>query len=65
MAAVSFTTVAEVAAWVERQWGIHYTYWGMRHVLQRLGLKKAPRPLAAKASLPVQQAWKRGASRGP
>ena len=63
-AAEGFTTVGEVAAWVERQWGIHYTYWGMRHVVQRLGLKKkVPRPLAAKASLPAPEAWKRGASR--
>jgi transposase len=61
-----FATVGEVAAWVERQWGIRYTYWGMRHVVQRLGLKKkVPRPLAAKASLPEQEAWKGGASRTP
>lgn len=61
-----FATVGEGAAWVERQWGIHYTYWGMRHVVQRLTLKKkVPRPLAAKASLREQEAWKGGASRTP
>ena len=65
-AAEGFTTVWEVVAWVLQHWGVRYTYWGLRHVVQRLGLKKkVPRPLAAKASLREQEAWKGGASRTP
>ena len=55
-------TVGEAARWVEQQFGVRYTGWGMRSVLQRLKIsKKVPRPLAAKADLDVQEAWNRGA----
>lgn len=37
--------------------------WGMRRVFARLGMKKVPRPIAAQASAPVQEAWKKGAWR--
>lgn len=64
--AVGFATVAEAATWLEEQTGIRYSPWGMRWVLARLGLRpKVPRPLAAKASLEQQAAWKGGASRRP
>ena len=55
-------TVGEATHWVEQQFGVAYTDWGMRSVLQRLKIrKKVPRPLAAQADLEAQEAWKRGA----
>ncbi len=55
-------TVGEAVRWVEQQFGVAYTAWGMRSVLQRLKIrKKVPRPLAAQADLAAQEAWKRGA----
>ena len=55
-------TVAVAMAWVKEHFGVSYTYWGMRSVFQRLKLKKkVPRPLAKRASLEVQGAWKKGA----
>ena len=52
-------TVGEAVRWVEQQFGVDYTAWGMRSVLQRLKIgKKVPRPLAAKADLEAQEAWK-------
>ncbi len=54
-------TVAVAMAWVKGHFGVSYTYWGMRSVFQRLKLKKkVPRPLAKKASLEAQEAWKKG-----
>jgi transposase len=56
---VGFATVAEAATWLEAQTGTHYSPWGMRWVPVRLGLRpKVTRPLAAKASLEQQAAWK-------
>jgi transposase len=47
--------------WVEQQFGVAYTDWGMRSLLHRLKIgKKVPRPLAAKADLAAQEAWKGG-----
>lgn len=58
----AFATIGEAVAWVKRECGVAYTYWGMRSLFQRLKLKKkVPRPLAAKASLAEQEAWKKGA----
>ena len=55
-------TAGEAVAWVERQFGVAYTAWGMRSLLHRLKIrKKVPRPLAAQADLAAQEAWKRGA----
>ena len=55
-------TVGEAVRWVEQQCGVAYTEWGMRSLLHRLKIvKKVPRPLAAKADLDAQEAWKRGA----
>jgi transposase len=37
--------------WAQEQHGVSYTYWGMRSVFERLGLrKKVPRPRNPKAS---------------
>jgi len=59
----TFTTVADVVAWVHQQFGVTYTWWGMRSLLIRLKITpKVPRPLAAKASLDTQEGWKKGAS---
>ena len=55
-------TVGAAVRWVERQFGVRYTYWGMRTLLHRLKISpEVPRPLAAKADLAAQEAWKRGA----
>ena len=54
-------TVWEAVDWVEKQFGVKYTYWGMRGVFHRLELKnKVPRPISPKASEEVQEAWKKG-----
>jgi transposase len=46
--------------WAKEQ-GVEYTYWGMRHVFDRLKLKKkVPRPRNPKASVEEQEAWKKG-----
>lgn len=47
--------------WVEKQYQVTYTYWGMRGVFERLGLrKKVPRPRNPQASAEQQEAWKKG-----
>jgi len=47
--------------WAQEQHGVHYTYWGMRGVFDRLDLrKKVPRPRNPKASAAQQEAWKKG-----
>jgi transposase len=54
-------TIKVAVEWVKEHFGVSYTYWGMRHVFQRLNFKKkVPRPLAKKASLEVQESWKKG-----
>ncbi|MCL4534246.1 MAG: winged helix-turn-helix domain-containing protein, partial [Bacteroidetes bacterium] len=59
----NFHTIGEAAKWVEQTYGVHYTYFGMRSLVERLRLKKkVPRPIGAKASMEAQEAWKRGAS---
>ena len=46
----------------QEQHGVNYTYWGMRTVFARLGLrKKVPRPRNPKASAEEQESWKKGA----
>lgn len=57
----TITTIGEGRSWVEEHFGVRYTYWGMRSLFHRLKIKKkVPRPLAAKASLEAQEAWKKG-----
>jgi transposase len=47
--------------WVQEQYGVTYTYWGMRSVFARLLLrKKVPRPRNPQASAEQQDAWKKG-----
>jgi transposase len=54
--------VADAQAFVRRQFGVVYGYWGMRDVLHRLRLRpKRPRPQAAKADPQAQTAWREGA----
>jgi transposase len=58
----TFHTLWDAVRWVEEEYGVRYTYWGMRSLFGQLRLrKKVPRPLAAKADLERQAAWKRGA----
>ena len=55
-------TVWDGVHWAKEQ-GVTYTYWGMRHVYERLELKKkVPRPRNPKASAQDQEAWKKGDS---
>jgi len=54
-------TIGDGVEWARDQ-GVGYTYWGMRHVFERLRLKKkVPRPRNPKASAAEQEAWKKGA----
>lgn len=56
-----FCTIAEAGEWVKQEFGVTYTYWGIRSVLDRLKIHpREPRPLAAEADLAVQEAWKKG-----
>jgi len=56
-----FRTIEEVRQWVQATWGVRYTYWGMRSLLDRLKIHaKMPRPLAVTADLVAQEAWKKG-----
>lgn len=58
-------SVWEAVRWAEQQ-QVRYTYWGMRWVFVRLGLKKkVPRPRNPKASPEAQAAWKKGGSPKP
>ena len=53
-------TIHDGVAWAKAR-GVDYTYWGMRWVFYRLGLKKkVPRPKAPQASAAEQEAWKKG-----
>lgn len=54
--------VADAQAFITREYGVVYGYWGMRALLHRLRLRpKRPRPQAAKASAAAQAAWRGGA----
>lgn len=56
-----FHAIGEAGEWVEQEFGVTYTYWGIRSVLDRLQIHpREPRPLAAEADLAVQEAWKKG-----
>lgn len=61
-----FRTAAEAVTWVAETCGAVYTVSGMHQLLRRLHCKpKIPRPLAEKASLEDQAAWKKGGSPQP
>ena len=54
--------VADAQAFLLREYGIYYSYWGLWELLHRLRLRpKRPRPQAAKASPAAQAAWRGGA----
>jgi transposase len=54
-------TIGEAGEWVKQEFGVAYTYWGIRSVLDRLQIhQRQPRPLAAEADLTVQEAWEKG-----
>lgn len=55
-------TIWDAVHWVEQQFDVKYSYWGMRWVFERLELKKKkmPRRIAPQASVEDQEAWKKG-----
>jgi transposase len=56
-----FRTAAQGVAWVQDRFGVDYTVSGMHQLLRRLRCApKVPRPLAEKADLAAQEAWKKG-----
>lgn len=57
-----FRTAAEIGAWIEQTFGVHYQPGGVQALLGRLKCHpKVPRPLHEQADLDAQEAWKRGA----
>lgn len=55
-----FKTGAQIAAWVERQWGVRYSLNGLYGVLGRLEASpKVPRPRSTGADPEAQKEWKR------
>jgi transposase len=61
-----FRTAAAAVSWVQESFGTTYTISGMHQLLRRLRCKpKIPRPLAEKASLEDQEAWKKGGAPMP
>lgn len=53
--------IEDGVVWAQESHQVEYTYWGMRHVFARLGLRqKVPRPRNPKASEAEQEAWKKG-----
>lgn len=56
------STVWDGVEWARTEAGVAYSYWGMRHVFERLELKKkVPRQQAPEAHPEAQEAWKKGA----
>lgn len=54
-------TIRDGVEWAHTTHQVTYSYWGMRWVFDRLGLKKKrPRPRSPKASEQQQAAWKKG-----
>lgn len=61
-AAGEFACIADARQWAEGYFGVTYTYWGMRSLLDRLKIHaKVPRPVADGADRDAQAAWKKGA----
>lgn len=53
--------IEDGVVWAQESHQVEYTYWGMRHVFARLGLRqKVPRPRNPQASEAEQEAWKKG-----
>jgi transposase len=58
----AFRSIEEVRQFVAEEFGVHYSYWGTRSMLDRLGFVSVmPRPVAPQADLAEQEAWKKGA----
>jgi len=56
-----FRTYDEARAWVATEYGVSYRPSGFWTVLARLGVHpKVPRPVAARADVAAQEAWKQG-----
>lgn len=54
-------SISDGVEWVKEAYGVRYSYWGMRHIYERLGLKKkVARPKSPKACEEAQAAWKKG-----
>jgi transposase len=54
-------TISDGVRWAREEAGVEYTYWGMRHVFERLDLKKkVPREQSPDADPEKQEAWKKG-----
>ena len=54
-------TIWDGVEWARSEAGVEYTYWGMRHVFERLDLeKKVPRQQSPDADPAEQEAWKKG-----
>lgn len=54
-------TIYDGVDWAKKTHQVEYSYWGMRWVFYRLGLKKkVPRPKSPEASAEQQEAWKKG-----
>jgi hypothetical protein len=59
-------TISDGVRWAREEAGVEYTYWGMRHVFDRLDLKKkGPRQQSPKADPEVREAWKKGSEGAP
>jgi transposase len=54
-------TIDDGVQWAKQVHHVEYSYWGMRWVFARLGLRlKVPRPQSPQASVATQEAWKKG-----
>lgn len=61
-----FFTLHDAVKWVQEEMDVQYSYWGIRSLFYRLKIRrKVPRPLEERASLEVQESWKKGAWRPP
>jgi transposase len=53
--------IEDGVVWAQERHQVEYSYWGMRHVFARLGLRrKVPRPRNPQASDAEQEAWQKG-----
>lgn len=58
----AFRSMDDVRQFIVTTFGVSYTYWGVRSLLDRLGFVSVmPRPLAPQADPATQEAWKKGA----
>jgi transposase len=56
-------TIAQLQQWIDAQWGIPWSYEGLRQALDRERIAlKVPRPRHNKTDRAIQEAWKKGGS---